>query len=111
MKKYFEVQAMCGHVGKGKYIPISFPVIAINGKEAAEKVRSYPRVKHHYKKAILNVWEISFDSYLKLKMLIISMHISIATTYNNNGKSKILNLVFIICPFLSKRNIKEQKNT
>lgn len=45
MKKYFEVQAMCGHVGKGKYIPISFPVIAINGKEAAEKVRSYPRVK------------------------------------------------------------------
>ena len=67
MKKYFEVQAMCGHVGKGKYIPISFPVIAINRKEAAEKVRSYPRVKHHYKKAILNVWEISFDSYLKLK--------------------------------------------
>ena len=39
MKKYFEVQAMCGHVGKGKYIPISFPVIAINGKEAAEKAR------------------------------------------------------------------------
>ena len=67
MKKYFEVQAMCGHVGKGKYIPISFPGIAINGKEAAEKVRSYPRVKHHHKKAILNVCEISFDSYLKLK--------------------------------------------
>ena len=111
MKKYFEVQAMCGHVGKGKYIPISFPVIAINGKEAAEKVRSYPRVKHHYKKAILNVWEISFDSYLKLKdanNLDAYLH---CTTYNNNGKSKILNLVFTICPFLTKRNTKEQKNT
>lgn len=67
MKKYFEVQAMCGHVGRKNYIQISFPVIAENRKEAAEKVRSFARVKHHHKNAILQVWEISLDAYLQLK--------------------------------------------
>ena len=67
MKKYFEVQAMCGHVGRNNYIRISFPIIAENGREAAQRVRNYARVKHHHKNAILQVLEISFDTYLRLK--------------------------------------------
>ena len=67
MQKYFEVQAMCGHVGKRKYITISFPVAADNGREAAEITRRFPRVKHNHKNAILSVKEITFESYLQLK--------------------------------------------
>ena len=67
MKKFFEVQAMCGHVGKGCYIPIRFAVVAESGKDAAARVRNYARVKHHHKKAILQVQEISLDEYLLLK--------------------------------------------
>ena len=36
--KFFEVQAMCGHVGKSSYIPIRFAVMAEDAKEAAAKV-------------------------------------------------------------------------
>lgn len=67
MEKYFEVQAMCGHVGRNKYVTIGFPVIASNGRAAAEKVRLYSRVKHHNKGAILNVRKITFEDYLLLK--------------------------------------------
>lgn len=36
VKKYYKVTCKCGHTGSKKtYIPITFPVVAINGKEAA----------------------------------------------------------------------------
>lgn len=85
MQKFFEVQAMCGHVGKTKYIPISFPIIAANGKAAAARVRAYARVKHHHKKAILNVWEISFERFMEIRR-------------NNDGD-----------PYLHCENIQQQR--
>lgn len=65
--EYYAVTAQFGHVGRGKYIPKTIPVYAENGREAAEKVRWMPRVKHHRKDAIIDVRNISEEEYLKLK--------------------------------------------
>ena len=66
-KKYYEVIAKCGHVGRKNYIPVKFAVIAESGKEAAKKVRQFPRVKHDHKDAILNVRCITLEEFLKIK--------------------------------------------
>ena len=66
MERY-AVTAQFGHVGRGKYIPKTIPVYAENGREAAEKVRWMPRVKHHRKDAIIDVRKISEEEYLELK--------------------------------------------
>ena len=67
--KYYKVTAKCGHVGKSKYIPIEFPILALNGKEAAKICRNIPRVKHNHKDAILNCCEISYEEYLLLQFI------------------------------------------
>lgn len=61
--KYFEVTAKCGHVGRNNFIPIKFAVVADSGKDAANKVRLFPRVKHHHKDAILSVNEIDKHTF------------------------------------------------
>ena len=66
-KKYFMVIAKCGHVGKKNYIPIKFAVVAESGKEAAKKVRQFPRVKHNHKDAILDVRCITLEEFLEIK--------------------------------------------
>ena len=66
MKKYFKVNAKCGHVGRRKFINIDFAVVASNAKEAAAKARMFGRVKHHYKDAINSVEEISLDEFVML---------------------------------------------
>lgn len=66
-ENYYLVEVMCGHVGAFAYIPVVFPVIAENGKEAAKIARSIPRVKHHNKYAILNVRKVSYEEYLLQK--------------------------------------------
>ena len=65
-ESYLEVVAKCGHVGRTNYIPISFAVCAKDGRDAAKKVRLFPRVKHNHKDAILSVKEISYDTYLEI---------------------------------------------
>lgn len=65
--KYFAVETKCGHVGRKNCIIITFPIIAVNGKEAARIARKTPRVKHDHKDAILSVRQISKDEYLSLK--------------------------------------------
>ena len=66
-KKYFMVIAKCGHVGKKNYITIKFAVVAESGKEAAKKVRQFPRVKHNHKDAILDVRCITLEEFLEIK--------------------------------------------
>lgn len=63
---YYAVIAKCGHIGKKQYIPIKFAVIADNGKQAAKKVRNFPRVKHNHKNAILSVTKINFDEFIQI---------------------------------------------
>ena len=60
---YYIVTAKCGHVGKDYYIPIDFPVRAESKTEAAKITRSFPRVKHHHKDAILCCREVSIEEY------------------------------------------------
>ncbi|MFW6319895.1 MAG: hypothetical protein ACOC1L_06875, partial [Bacillota bacterium] len=61
------VTCKCGHVRKGFYIPITFPIIAKNRKAAAQIARKMPRVKHHHKHAILRNKEIPYTVYKLLR--------------------------------------------
>lgn len=65
---FFIVDAVCGHVGDGNYVIKSFVVEAMNAKEAAAKGKIIPRVKHHYKYAIQDVREVSFEEFLIQKL-------------------------------------------
>lgn len=62
----YAVTAMCGHVGKNKYIAITFPITAKNARDAAKVARWIPRVKHHVKNAILEVKKITSNEYNQL---------------------------------------------
>ena len=66
-EKYYMVIAKCGHVGRKNYIPVKFAVVAESGKEAAKKVRQFPRVKHDHKDAILDVRCITLEEFLEIK--------------------------------------------
>ena len=66
-RNYYKVVAKCGHVGRRKYIPIIFAVVAENGKDASKLVRQYPRVKHNHKDAILRCDKITFEEFLQIK--------------------------------------------
>lgn len=66
-KKYFKVEAKCGHVGRGKCIWITFVTIAENEKEAAKRARSFKRVKHNHKYIIRNLKEISFEEFVEIR--------------------------------------------
>ena len=67
IKNYYEVIAKCGHVGKKHYVPVKFAVVAESGKEAAKKVRQFPRVKHDHKDAILDVRCVTLEEFLEIK--------------------------------------------
>ena len=61
---YYKVTAKCGHVGKNNFINKDFYVKADSGKDAANKIRWTPRVKHHHKYAIRMVEEITYQEYI-----------------------------------------------
>jgi hypothetical protein len=67
--KYFIVTAKCGHVRRANYIPIDFPVVAPNGKEAAAIARQLPRVKHDHKDAIISVIEVSGEEFARQRFI------------------------------------------
>ena len=61
--RYYLVKTKCGHVRRGNYIPITFPVEAVSAKKAAAIARQKPRVKHNHLDAILDVKEVSYDEF------------------------------------------------
>ena len=65
--KYFKVIAKCGHVGKGNYVPIAFPVKADSRSEASQKVMGFHRVKKQLNDAIISCTPIDRKSYKELK--------------------------------------------
>ncbi len=67
MNKFYAVTTKCGHVGRGKFIEVTFPVVAESGREAALKGKAIPRVKHDNKYAIVDVKRITEDEYTKLQ--------------------------------------------
>lgn len=62
----YSVLCKCGHVGRHRYMPIQFPIIAETKKEAAKIARKLPRVKHDHKDAIKEVRQISKSEYENL---------------------------------------------
>lgn len=64
--KYYAITVKCGHVGRNKYIPITFPIIANSKKKAAEVVRLFPRVKHDHKDYVLDAREVTREEYLDI---------------------------------------------
>ena len=65
--RLYQVSAKCGHVGRSNFVVKEFPVKANDGREAAKLVRNFPRVKHHQKDAILDVFEISVEEFESLR--------------------------------------------
>ena len=61
---YFMVSAKCGHVGRDFYYKGNFFLQAESGKEAAQRVRFFPRVKHDHKDAILSVKKLDYMNFL-----------------------------------------------
>ena len=59
----YAVEAKCGHVGRNWYVLKTLYIKAKSGKEAAEKARNTPRVKHDHKDAIRNVLQITLEEY------------------------------------------------
>lgn len=68
-KYMYAVKCKCGHVGRHRYMPITFPIIAESKKDAAKIARKISRVKHDHKDAILSVNQISkrvFDELVNI---------------------------------------------
>ncbi len=65
-QKYYAVCCKCGHVRPNRYVLITFPVKANNGREAAKIARGIARVKHNKKNAIVSCKEISYEEYQRL---------------------------------------------
>lgn len=65
MKNFYLVSAKCGHVGRGKYYEVNFPVYADDKCAAAQYVLKRSKVKKHLKNAISNVCDISYKEYLQ----------------------------------------------
>ena len=61
--KYYLVTAKCGHVGKGKYIEVDFPIYARTKSEAAQKCLKKKKVKKQLKNAISWVRGITLEEY------------------------------------------------
>ena len=66
---YYLVTAKCGHVGRHYYIPITFPVKAENGREAAKITRQIPRVKHNRKDAIIECRKVDMEEYVMQQII------------------------------------------
>ena len=62
--KYFSVTAKCGHVGKWNCIWIDFAVAAESAAEAAQKAKTFKRVKRHHKDVIARVMEVTFEEFM-----------------------------------------------
>lgn len=74
---YYFVIAKCGHVGKGKYIDVIFPIMAEMKKEASQMVLLKPKVKKQLSNAISFVFEVSkekFDEQMNINKKDIYIH-------------------------------------
>lgn len=63
MKRYFEVVAKCGHVGRDSYFEGHFFQAASNASDAARIVKTMPRVKRDHSDVILWVNEVEYKEY------------------------------------------------
>lgn len=103
MNNYYAVKTKCSHVGKGKYIEVTFPIEAESGKDAAIIGRNMPRVKHDHKYAILEVKKINKEEFDELKK---------EASLNPYLKCKNVQQQRMLCPWIYKdvKYLYEEKN-
>lgn len=63
--RYYLVTAKCGHVGKGKYYEVQFPIRSESKSEAAQYCLTKPKVKKQLHNAISSVEEITYEEYIE----------------------------------------------
>ena len=66
-QNYYEVIAKCGHVGRGYYYEGHFFVYGESKRDAAQKVKTFPRVKKDHNDVILNVYRITEEELVEGK--------------------------------------------
>ena len=89
---YYFVIAKCGHVGKGKYIDVIFPIMAETKKEASQMVLLKPKVKKQLSNAISSIFEVSkeeFDKQININKEDIYIH----------SQCMLLNVVDLHCNY------------
>src|SRR5690554_3450399 len=62
-ENYFLIELKCGHVGRHRYIPITFPVIAKDLKSAVAIARRKGRVKRDHKDVVLSYELVNKERY------------------------------------------------
>ncbi|GHU60840.1 hypothetical protein FACS189445_1370 [Spirochaetia bacterium] len=67
MQKFYSVRCKCGHVGRGNYIPLDFPIYAESATAAAAIARNKGGVKHHHQDAILAIEEIPYEKFIQIR--------------------------------------------
>lgn len=65
--KYYAITLRCGHVGRQKYIPITFPIQGIDLNEAINEAIKIPRVKSHTISDVIDYKEVSYFEYKKIQ--------------------------------------------
>ena len=65
--KFYAIIAQCGHVGRGYFIPICFPICAKDMESAIELAKNTARVKRDAKYCILGAAEISSAEFLLIQ--------------------------------------------
>ncbi len=88
-KFMYAVTCRCGHVGQHRYMPITFPVVALSKKEASEVARHIPRVKHDHKYAILDNRQINQREFKELiRINNEDPYLNIRSSYQENAEIK-----------------------
>ena len=105
---FYIVRAKCGHVGRQHYIPVDFPIKAKDAKEAAFLAKKMARVKRDHKDAIINVKQVSKESYLK--QIEINQHDPYLCIKTAHEQDKIVDMIkdrFVEDPhYIPKKNKK-----
>lgn len=112
---FYLVMTKCGHVGKTKYIPITFPISAENKKDAARIARNMPRVKHHHKDAIISVKEVLKNEFeFQEKINESDLYLKAKNKQEQNQiadfKSRLLDDDYNINKYHKVKNNKHKKN-
>lgn len=92
--KYYLVKAKLGHVGRGKYLEVDFPVYAEAKKIAAQYILQKGKVKRHLKNAITSVEELNYSEYI-LALQEFENNEFIHTHYSNEIDMSNYNIQFL----------------
>ena len=91
MKNYYEVVAKCGHVGRMYYYEGHFYIISNSKKEAAGKVKGFPRVKKDHDDVILGVYEVSESEYkVGLKEMQLNPYFKCTSRHEQNAVRELI---------------------